>query len=320
MITAQDEFFQDKGTDPMFNESGWFSLQVPERGICGWAYLHHRPNMNYTVGGLALWDGNGSDSYDCVYYNWGDPFPIGEEMFDFKIGNGFEIECVEPLKQFHIQNHTYDCDADLTWTAFMPPVEPGFPIEWGAHHYEQAGRMRGTIEVEGETLEVDCFSCRDRSWGPRTVNTVHHPRSGFPWAVASEDLAWLIFPIGTNAAKEDPAYGEEDTLCAGWYWRDGKAGIVQDGYRRIPERGEDGRPLVSQVAFTDEHGRSLEAEGAWGSTWKWHGHSFTFEWWALVEWQFEGMTVMGEDEEFWPRDPARHFLRKHLPQRTAQPA
>ena len=313
MITPQDDHLHTKTDDPFFNESAWFSLMIPERNICGWAYLHHRPNMNYSVGGYALWDPSGEHSFDCLYYSFGDPFPMRPEydMFDFKLPNGFEMHCNEELKQFHFINDTEECQLDLTWTAFMPPTEPGFPVEWGTRHYEQGGRMTGTIHVEGEYLEVDCFSQRDRSWGPRTVSVSGHPRSGFPWAVASENDAWIIFPTGVKPAKDDPAVDEVDKLIAGWYWHDGVVGRIVDGERRLPERGHDGRPLRTELTAVDEHGRTIEAEGTWKNWLRFNPYPFVFEWWSLVEWTFNGLTAWGEDEEFWPNQPARRFMRSY---------
>jgi hypothetical protein len=313
MITPQDDYLHPKTDDPFWNESAWFSLMIPERNLCGWAYLHHRPNMNYSVGGYALWDGSGEYSHDCLYFSFGDPFPMKPEfeMFDFRLPNGFEMNCLEPFKQFRFRNHAEECELDLTWTAFMEPVEPGFPLEWGPRHYEQGGRMKGTIRVEGEELEVDCWSQRDRSWGPRTVSVSGHPRSGFPWAVADENNAFIIFPVGAKPAKDDPAYGETDKLIAGWYLKDGKVGRVVDGQRTIPERGPDGRPLRTEMTAVDEHGRTLEAEATWTNWLAFCTYPFLFEWWSLAEWKFDGFTAWGEDEEFWPLQPARRFLRSH---------
>lgn len=313
MIKPSDEYFHPATDDPFWNESGWFSIMVPEKKICGWVYLHHRPNMNYSVCGLALWDPSGEDSYNCLFYNHGDTFPLlpNFDMFNFRLPNGMEVECIEPLKKFRFQSHAEECKADLTWTAFMEPVEPGFPEEWGKHHYEQGGQMTGTIELEDETVEVNCFSNRDRSWGPRTVSVSGHPRSGFPWAIASEDHCFLVFPTGDKPAKDDPAYGEKDSLIAGWYIKDGLTGLISEGERSITKRGHDGRPLYSMLKAKDEHGRVLEAEGRWVNWLKLTTLPFLFQWWSLVEWQFDGVTAWGEDEEFWPLQPARKFIRSH---------
>ena len=313
MITTADEYFHPKTDNPYWNESGWFSLMIPERNLCGWAYLHHRPNMNYTIGGFALWDPSGEQMADCRYYNWGDPFPITPEteMFDFRLPNGFEVNCVEPLKQFRFRNHASECEIDLTYTAFTPAIEAGFDEAWGPDHYEQAGHMRGTIVLDGEQIAVDCVSMRDRSWGPRTVAVTGHPRSGFPWAIADENNAFLAFPIGTKPASEDPAYDEVDTLIAGWYLRDGKVGKLISGERRCLDRGHDGRPHRTELVAVDEHGRTLEAEGTWTNWFQWHGYSFVWQWWSLAQWKFDGHTAWGEEEEFWPLQSARKFLRSH---------
>ena len=34
-------------------------------------------------------------------------------------------------------------------------------------HFDQAGHVAGTMVLRGETVPIDCYSVRDRSWGPR---------------------------------------------------------------------------------------------------------------------------------------------------------
>ena len=313
MIKDTDDSFHEKNDDPYWNESGWFSFMAPERDLCGWIYFCHRANMNYSMAGFAVWDLSGEDTYDCLFYNFGDTYPLLPEfdMHNFRLPNGVELQCIEPFKKFRFINHNDNCKADLTWTAFMDPVEPGFPEEWGKHHYEQGGKMVGSIEVEGKIIDIDCWSCRDRSWGPRTVSVGGHPRSGFPWAIAKEGHGFIAFPTGNKPSEDDPAYGEEDNLIAGWYIKDGLVGVIVEGERTVTERGHDGRPLYSVLKAKDEHGRILEAEGRWVNWLKVTTYPFLFEWWSLVEWQFDGVTAWGEDEEFWPLQPARRFLRSH---------
>ena len=34
-------------------------------------------------------------------------------------------------------------------------------------HFDQAGHVTGEMVLHGERIPIDCFSVRDRSWGPR---------------------------------------------------------------------------------------------------------------------------------------------------------
>ena len=42
------------------------------------------------------------------------------------------------------------------------------PFLKGAH-FDQAGHVTGTMVLHGEEIPIDCYSVRDRSWGPRPM-------------------------------------------------------------------------------------------------------------------------------------------------------
>lgn len=326
MIEPSDERLHDRDEDPYWNESGWFGFMAPERHLSGWVYLYHRPNLGYTVGGVAFWDRSGEHPHDCLYYDWGDPYPMveGSEMFDFSLPNGLRVEMNEPLQSFRFRyanaaHGLYEndaCEIDLTWEAIAPPHDSGLPSgqdEWGHGHYEQPGRMRGSIEVRGETIEIDGPAERDRSWGRRRV--AGNPRGCFPWAV-TEDSGFHVLAIGDSPPDEDDGMGP-DKIITGWHLKDGEMGSITSGERRILERGPDGRPLRTSVSATDSLGRELRAEGRTTNMLVWNGYSYLFQWWAQVEWQFDGQTAYGEEQDWWPLQQARQFMRARQDQRVA---
>ncbi|HVW32101.1 MAG TPA: hypothetical protein VHL53_06145, partial [Acidimicrobiia bacterium] len=174
MISASDERFHDRNDDPHWNESGWFSFMVPERRLSGMVYCYHRPNMGYSSGGFAAWDPSG-DRYDnCLWYDLGQIMPLAPEtgMFDCSLPNGLTLACVEPLHEYRLQYKAEGCEVEFTWRRVTDPVSPPLPPghgQWGRRHYDQIGRLTGRLAVDGETIEVDGWSMRDRSWGPRQV-------------------------------------------------------------------------------------------------------------------------------------------------------
>src|SRR5262245_61896586 len=106
-VRPEDDLLHERSDDPYWNESAWFGFEMPEREMTGFVYMHHRPNMNYTCGGVAFWDPSGDKTYDCAYYDWGDPWatPPGAEMFDFELENGLKVARVEPLQSFDLAYH-----------------------------------------------------------------------------------------------------------------------------------------------------------------------------------------------------------------------
>lgn len=310
-VRPEDDLFHDPGDDPFWNESAWFSLAIPERALSGWVYFYHRPNMRYSVGGVALWDPSGRNTYDCRYHNVGDtvPLPEGAEMFDFTTDNGLRVESVEPLHSYRLEYHNLDCDLALSWDGFMDPHDTGLPPgseEWGKGHYDQSGRMTGTITVAGEELAIACYSQRDHSWGPRRWRT--NPRSDFPWAIVDERNAFQLFAISDLPVDDDPVEGTTERVITGWYLRDGEISHLSSGTRRVVERDADGRPLQVELEATDELGRVLQAQGRCHNALNWHGYQM-YQWWCLAEWSFDGLQGWGEEQDLYPFHQSRRFMR-----------
>jgi hypothetical protein len=288
--------------------------------------------MNLTAGGPVVWDGHGEDIYDCKFWNWdagpGQPLPEGAEAFDFQLRSGLSVEAVKLWDTYRIGYEGKGCTLDLTWERIMDPVElkrmethtedPGV-VGWvdkkgvSGHdldgyelgHYEQAGRIRGTVEIEGDLLEVDSYSIRDHSWGPRTLDTWHV--SSYPWAIASENSAFLTWTTSRVPQDEDPVAGVTRKSIYGWYVKDGLRGEFVEGEANIVERGPDGRPLREIVDAVDNHGRHLHAEGQAISTLKFTGYNDFFNWWSLGRWEFDGQVAWGELQEVYPFRVSRRY-------------
>src|SRR5277367_4043237 len=119
----EDESFFRNSDNPYWNDSSFNGFSIPEREIDGWVYVWHRPNMNLTAAGVALWDPNGSQRQDCLYYHWFNfnPLPSDADMFNFELENGLSMELLEPLRQYRAQYKSEECQLDLTWTAANEP-------------------------------------------------------------------------------------------------------------------------------------------------------------------------------------------------------
>jgi hypothetical protein len=290
---------------------------IPERRVSGFVYLYYRPNMNLAAGGAALWDPSGEEIYDCLFYEFNEhlPFPIGADMFDASLQNGLTFEVLELLQSYRmVLKASKGLEFDLTWEGIMEPheVELGDPnrvdlAEWGARHYEQAGRMRGTVNLEGETLEVDSWSLRDRTWGPREPDRA--PRAAWPWAIASEASSFQVAAVSDLPPETNPIAGTTERVMYGWYMKDGVLGHLVSGERRVVERSEDGRPIREVVDATDHLGRVLHAEGVCENWLKWPNYVDWFDWWSLCRWEFDGQSAWGEAHDYYSFRQSRRFQR-----------
>ncbi len=57
-------------------------------------------------------------------------------------------------------------------------------------HYEQHMRVRGTLDIDGECVEIDGHGLRDHSWGPRSWQAIQ----GYEWLTMNfgDDLGAMV--------------------------------------------------------------------------------------------------------------------------------
>ena len=314
-VSPQDEYFHERNDDPAWNESGWFSFMVPERRISGMVYCYHRPNMPYSTGGFAAWDPSGDRTDDCLWYDLGRimPFTPGTEMFDCSLPSGLTVACVEPLQEYRLQYKDDGCEVDFTWRRsrdpFAAPLAHATADQWASRHYDQIGRMTGTLAVDGETIDVDGWSMRDHSWGVRKIRK--DGRGRFFWAIASEHDAFVLWAAPSAPFESDPVAGTPERIVTGWYLRDGVLGTVTGGESFIHERRADGAPLADRLHAVDDLGREFTAEGRAANMMIWPPYPELHAWFAHFEWEFDGLTASGEEQEWIPLAQRRTFARRN---------
>jgi hypothetical protein len=339
MIRPEDDSFHPHlpgADDPYWNESSWFGISLPERNINGWVYFFHRPNMKLSVGGVALWDGNGEDIYDCLFHEFDlhQALPPGSDMFDFSLreGHGLTVSLKEPLKTYHLVYEGDCCSVDLIWDAINEPVEQRHPesdfakrvaahgdpsvvnpsmAAWGPAHYEHFGRLRGTIDLEGERIEVDTFSIHDHSWGPRQGGKrPRFLRGDLHQAVASESSFFSLMANSRIPFDDDPVFGTTEAISYGFYAHDGLIGHLVSGQSTVVERSPtDGRPIRAVIDAVDEHGRQFHAEGIALNALKWMAYTTYFSYWCLAKWDFDGQTGYGEIVDYFHVSQNRRLQR-----------
>jgi hypothetical protein len=306
-IAEADVHLHPASEDPFWNESAWFSFAVPERALSGFVHFYHRPNMRYSFGGVGLWDPSGQYQHDCLHYDWEMcPIEVVSDMFEFRMGNSLSATCLEPLRSYRFGYDRLGCVMDLSWSAFMPPHGSGFPAatsRFGGGHWEQGGRMRGAVTLDGESVEIDCWSNHDRSWGPRHLWDF---RPGdMPWGIASERHA---FNLLVSSVADPDSDVPVDRVVTGWQLRNGVKAHVVSG-TRIVERDGDGRPTLVRLDALDELGRTLEAVGRPVNNLDWHPYPEFFQFWGLTRWELNGEEAWGEIQDSFPLADARRLVR-----------
>lgn len=304
-VHADDRFHPPTSDDPFWTETCWFTFAVPERGLSGQLYPFFRPNQGVTSGGAFLWDESGSQIWNCRYAKnlWHLPIPADQDLTDIRLANGIHYRCLEPLRRYalsYLDPDEEEIEIDLTFEAIC---EPNRLFE---SHLDQPGRYRGTIRIREETIEVDSFGMRDRSWGVRSqIGATLHPGApyksgGYSYATMSQDEAWHV--ITAN-------FGSGDVGIHGFLLREGLWSRLVEGTREVLER-KDHCPTRVRITGKDELGRRFEAEGSMKNRLGLHLNPNLWTWNCLTDWEWdEGRRGFGEDHDNWSASAFRHFVR-----------
>jgi hypothetical protein len=249
----------------------------------------------------------GNEPWNCVYAKnfWHLPIP-DQPLSDITLPNGIRYRCLEPQRRYHLgyldPDGTDEITVDLTFTAVRPPHY------LGERHLDQPGRYQGTILLQGESIAVDAFGFRDRSWGPRSQfgaglagSSARH--GGYSYATASERDAFHTITMDFGAGCNN---------IHGYLVRDGVwsklASATRDVVERDPSTGFQRR---LHIHGADELGRPFDAEGRCLNQLAFPINPNLFTINCLTEWSFNGIVAYGEDHDNWSMTGIREFARRH---------
>lgn len=299
-----DDFHDEVLSDRWWEtETQWFSWNVPERNLGGWTYGSARPNANLCNGGVWVWDDTASLSWELPYhveYSGLQLPPRAErDMRDFEWPTGAHVRTVEPLTRYEIHYHDEGAlELDLQFDAIMEPnPHPhGVAPFLKGTHFDQAGRVTGTIVLHGERIDVDCFATRDRSWGPRprgrppkrTPSTAQVATGvggiGYSFGTASPADSFLVYTV--------PGIADDPVVC-GYLLRDGVYAHLLSGERHIEVDPDTGWVTRLEIDAVDDAGRALHATGD-GVSRHWKGHGAD----TLMRWSWDNRMGWGEDQTY----------------------
>jgi hypothetical protein len=305
-VSMADRISQFRNENPYWNESAWFSISAPEKGIHGFIYYFFRPNMNLFVGGPALWDGTGNNCHDCLYYDWHhlQAIPAGAEKFDFEAASSLRVRLVESLRCYAIEYDHGGLKLELEWHAVAEPhffdemEEASAGEAKGPRmHLEQCGRMTGIIKCRGQILEIDCHSLRDASSGVRQLAAPN--RGSYFWGMSSDHMAFHAMTLGGSADQQ---------AAFGFLLKDGETAPITRGTRRIIDQGKY-LPSIFTFEAEDARGRTLHVTGSPKSALLFNGYPRMQTVWALLQVDLDGEPGWGDIQEFLPLEDFRRRIR-----------
>jgi hypothetical protein len=304
-LPPADRFSDDRSANPYWNESVWFSISKPEVHLHGFVQYYFRPNMGMLNGGPVLWDPSGSFSWNCLYYNWShlQAMPPGAQKFDMTARNSLCVKVLEPLARYALRYDKEGLEIDLIWEAIGPMHElktgDSGQQKTARFHLEQPGRMKGTMRLDGKEIAIDCFSMRDTSYGPRDYESL--ASGGYFWGIAP-DSAFHAIAMGE---------GSEQKVIGGFIWKQREMSSLVSGTRKVTEFGSYG-PRRVEFKATDKLGRSILATGRLDDGLIFTGYTDHTVLWSLIEWDWDGVTHWGDNQEFCSAVKFRKIARREL--------
>ena len=302
-----DEFHPPTDDNPYWTETCWFTFTVPERRMSGQLYPFFRTNQKVAAGGAYFWDDRGSEPWNCLWAKnfWHLPIP-DQPLSDIRLPNGIHYQCLEAQHRYRIRFDDPDADeihVDLEFTSVAAPHY------LGAHHLDQPGRYTGTIQLRGETIPVDSYGFRDRSWGPRSqfgvgLSSSAARNGGYSYATASANDAFHTITMD---------FGNGCNSIHGYLIRDGEWAKLASARREVVERDPaTGYQRRVRIEGVDTLGRELVAEGRCLNQLAFPINPNLFTINCLTEWTFGDVTAYGEDHDNWSQAAIRQFTRGFL--------
>jgi hypothetical protein len=300
-LTTEDDTFHPRDDDPWWTETVWFAWMVPERNLLGYFYPMFRPNLGVQAGGVLVFDHTAELPWELPVfdYDWHQQIPPGLDLRDGRLNNGMTIRCTVPNQSYELGYEGRDLKLALRADAVMKPLVTRATPPFNKGHIDQICHVTGSMVLHGETIAVDSYAMRDRSWGPRQDG--RQPQVGYSYATQDPDNCWLAVTVGK---------GQEYNVTTGFHVRAGVWAQMVAGHREV-ERDGDGRPLTYTLEASDTLGRTVTATGTMMSRQVFTAYPSMFCWNALVDWSGDGFRGYGEDQDCWHPRKWRQFLIAH---------
>jgi hypothetical protein len=163
-VNEKDEYMHEPLRDPLWWENYHFNGYDPASGIGITVYTAMKPNTDMREEIIVIYSGN-----PLIFRNENS---LGENAL--KSGS-LKMECVQPLRKWEMcmkdsfertENGSLadtfcEVECHLLFESDIPPY--GYSTTRG-NRYEQPGRLRGTMTIDGASVDFHGKGIRDHSW------------------------------------------------------------------------------------------------------------------------------------------------------------
>jgi hypothetical protein len=336
-VPEDDTYHEPTTDDPQWVETTWWSLNVPERRIGAWLHAGYHANRGTVTWRVFAWDTDGREPGRLAYYRSKPevPMPAGADLRDISFPEGgFSVRMLTPLMDYHVGFSDPDegFAVEFEHRSAHPPhrFTPGEAPALHNPHLDQLGHLVGELRLRGERIPIDCWSVRDRTWGPRGGA---HSQSQKPAYVEGKHRVadpggprWREIERERGRGRIQYVFGHVDDrtgflsfvrpqdgdargwspMNMGWLLKDGRFSRLDKTRSRMKNYRDPATGLSAhmEVLAVDRDGRSMEAEGFAVSHMAEGGTGSN----ALMRWEMEGQIGWGEDQDGWRQDHFRKLL------------
>ena len=295
----EDDKFHEYTSDVWETETSWYSFNVPERKLAGWLYGFTRPNVGVCTAAVFVYDDKGFAPWEVPFYEHQvvQPIDMEADLRDSRFPIGYSTRMIEPLMRYELFYEKDDrLRVELTWKGIMEPhpFGHGKPPFVGASHFDQLGHVTGSVVLKGETIPVNCYSIRDRSWGPRGEQAPPaFERLSYNHGCSRDGTGFLVVGRQTDQGRVS-----EGKINHGFWLRDGLRIQMEEGTfqtERHPERNWIERMTIDTI---DERGEAHQIRGQGISHFVWP----TARWINVLNfsrWEMDGVEGWGEAQDVW---------------------
>ncbi len=292
VATAEDDRFHPvTASEESWIETLWFPFWLPEEKMSCYVHVHFCPNKSIYRGSIFGWQ---ADNELVFLERFEEPLPSLTEygnLTNLSLPIGLRVASLKPQQTFEVSYRHATGGFHFIFDAIMLPImmTPDASPGMFQGHMNQSGQARGKFELNGRQSSINCYTVRDRSWGPRKVSSGH--RAGNCHGTGKGASFYIYVQPDEKGIEQ---------ITNGHFLMGDRLARVVAGERRI--EWDDSRPVTIDIDAEDESGRRLRAHGECLNRRITLSPPNLCVVLNLVRWNVSGETLWGESHDVWSED------------------
>jgi len=265
-IEDVDELQHQPTDEPLWRESLYFSFHDGGGEIGGMTTIGIYPNQNQVEGFAAIFlpspgillhrtEGTMEPRQAGLFSVRQISYEMLAPLQRWRLIAAADFDWVEPepsAQGVHLVEEKIPAGFDLSFDACspvyeFPPISLGL-LKGAARRFEQTGRVKGTVFVDGKTLPLRGLGFRDHSWGVHDFSGLGHVVTLY----AQFSPRWTV-----NAVW---GIGHGHKVAAGYVCRDGVNVAVDDVQVELESDPLSDLPRLAQAEIRTADGRSFRLQ------------------------------------------------------------